>query len=47
MVVFREKLHLKLPLIFYSTIKFVFETAFTFEQIPENRFGALLEIREI
>ena len=27
-------------------MKFVFETAFISEQIPENRFGALLEISD-
>ena len=42
--VFKEKLNLYLPIIFYSRIKFVFETAFISEQIAENRFGALLEI---
>ena len=42
--VFKEKLNLYLPIIFYSRIKFVFEIAFISEQIAENRFGALLEI---
>ena len=42
--VFKEKLNLYLPIIFYSRIKFVFETAFISEQIAGNRFGALLEI---
>ena len=44
--VFKEKLNLQLPLIFYSSIRFVFETAFISEQIAENRFGALLEISD-
>ena len=44
--VFKEKLNLYLRLIFYSTIRFVFETAFISEQITENSFGALLEISD-
>ena len=40
----REKLNLELPLIFSSSIRFVFETAFSSEQFADNRFGALLEI---
>ena len=44
--VFRKKLNLSLPLIFYSSIRSVFETAFISEQIAENRFGALLEISD-
>ena len=44
--VFKEKLNLQLPLIFYSSIRFVFETAFISEQIAKNRFGALLEISD-
>ena len=44
--VFRKKLNLSLPLIFYSSIRPVFETAFISEQIAENRFGALLEISD-
>ena len=44
--VFKEKLNLQLPLIFYSSIRFVFETVFISEQIAENRFGALLEISD-
>ena len=44
--VFKEKLNLYLPLIFYRSISFVFETAFISEQIGGNRFGALLEISE-
>ena len=31
---------------FYSSNRFVFETAFISEQIVENRFGALLEISD-
>ena len=37
---------IELPLIFYGSIRFVFETAFTSEQIAESRFGGLLEIRD-
>ena len=44
--VFKEKLNLQLPLIFYSSIRFILETAFISEQIAENRFGALLEISD-
>ena len=33
-------------IIFYSSIRFVFETAFISEQITENKFGALLEVRD-
>ena len=44
--VFKEKLNLQLPLIFCSSIQFVFETAFISEQIPDNRFGALSEISD-
>ena len=44
--VFKEKLNLQLPLIFYSSIRFVFETEFIPEQIAGNRFGALLEIND-
>ena len=44
--VFKEKLNLQLPLIFYSSIRFVFETVFISEQIAENRFEALLEISD-
>ena len=44
--IFKEKLNLWLPLIFYSVIRFVFETAFITEQITENRFVALLEISD-
>ena len=44
--VFKENLNLQLPLVFYSSIRFVFETIFISEQIAENRFGALLEISD-
>ena len=44
--VFKQNLNLKLPLIFYSSIRFVFETAFISEQIAGNGFGALLEISD-
>ena len=43
--VFKENLNLQLPNIFYSSIRFVFETVFISEQIADNKFGALLEIR--
>ena len=43
---FKENLNLQLPLIFYSSITFSFETRFISEQIVENRFGALLEISD-
>ena len=49
--VFKENLSLYFlykykPLIFYSRIRFVFETLFISEQIAENSFGALLEISD-
>ena len=44
--VFKEKLNLQLPLIFYNSIRLVFETAFILELIAENRFGALLEVSD-
>ena len=44
--VFKENINLQLPLVFYSSIRFVFETAFISEQIAGNRFGALLEISD-
>ena len=44
--VFKEKLNLQLPLIFYSSIRFVLETAFISEQIAESRCGAFLEISD-
>ena len=43
--VFKEKLN-ELPPIFYSSIGFVFETAFILEQIAGSRFGALLVISD-
>ena len=36
----------KPKLMFYSSTRFVSETAFISEQIAENRFGALLEISD-
>ena len=42
--VFKENLNLQLPLIFYSSIRLVFETVFISEPTAENRFGFLLEI---
>ena len=39
--VFKENLKLKLPLIFYSGIRFLFELIFISEQIAENKFGVL------
>ena len=44
--VFKGNLNIMLPLIFYSSIRFVFQTVFTLEKIAENRFGALLEISD-
>ena len=44
--VLKENLNLYLPLIFYSSIRFVFKTVFISEKIAENRFGALLEISD-
>ena len=41
--VFKEKLNLYLPLIFYSSMNFVFEIPFSSEQIAWNRLWALLE----
>ena len=42
--VFKENLNLQLPLIFYSSAVFIFETVFISEQIAENSIGALQEI---
>ena len=42
--VFKGNLNIMLLLIFYSSLRFVFETVFILEQIEENRSGALLEI---
>ena len=44
--VFKEKPNLQLPLIFYFSIKFLFETTYITEQIEEFRFGALLKISD-
>ena len=44
--VFKEKLNLSLPLLFYSSIRFSFKTAFVSEQIVDNRFGVFLEISD-
>ena len=38
---FKENLNLKLPLIFHSCIRFVFELIFISEQIAKNKFGVL------
>ena len=43
---FKEKLSILQSLIFYSSIRFIFETAFISEQIVENRFWALLRISD-
>ena len=43
---FQRKPKLKLPLTFYSCIRFVFETVFISEQTAERRFAALLEISD-
>ena len=42
--VFKENLNLQLPLIFYCSIRVVFETEFISEPTAENRFRFLLEI---
>ena len=44
--VFKESRNILLPITLYITIRFVFETTFVLEHIAENRFGALLEIRD-
>ena len=44
--VFKENLNLQLPLIFYSSVRFIFITVFISEQNAKNRFGALQEITE-
>ena len=41
---FQRKTKLIATLIFYSSIRFVFQTEFISEQIAEKRFGDLLEI---
>ena len=43
---FKEKLNLQLPLIFHSSTRIVFETAFISEEIAENSSGALLGISD-
>ena len=43
---FKERLNLQLSLIFYSSIRFVLETAFISGQLSENRFGVLSEISD-
>ena len=37
--VFKENLNLKLTLISYGSISFVFETVFISEEIADSRFG--------
>ena len=44
--VLKENLNLELPLVFYSNIRFVFETVFISGQIAEDRFIASLEISD-
>ena len=44
--VFKENLNLQLPLIFYSSARFIFITVFISEQNAKNRFGALQEITD-
>ena len=44
--VFKEKLNLSLPLLFYISIRFSFKTAFVSEQIVDNRFGVFSEISD-
>ena len=44
--VFKVNLNLWLLLIFYNSIRFVFETVFISDEIQENSFGALLEISD-
>ena len=39
--VFKENLNLQLPVIFCSSVMFIFKPVFILEQISENRFGAL------
>ena len=41
---FKENLNLQLFLVFYSSIRLVFETVFISEKITENMLGALLAI---
>ena len=44
--VFKENLNLQLPLIFYSSSRFVYETVFISRQIAMNKFGTLLEVSD-
>ena len=44
--IFKEKLNLTQHLVFYGSIRLVFETAFISDQIADNSFGALLEISD-
>ena len=44
--VFKVNLNLQLLLIFYNSIRFVFETVFISDEFQENSFGALLEISD-
>ena len=44
--VFKENRNLQLPLIFYSSVRFIFITVFISEQNAKNRFGALQEITD-
>ena len=44
--VFKENLNFQLPVTFYRSIKRVFETVFFSEQIAEDWFTTLLEIRD-
>ena len=44
--VFKENLNLQVPLIFYSSIRFVYETVFISRQIAMSKFGTLLEVSD-
>ena len=44
--VFKESRNILLPITLYISIRFVFKTTFVLEYIAENKFGALLEIRD-
>ena len=46
LTVFKVNLNLQLLLIFYNSIRFVFETVFISDEFQENSFGALLEISD-
>ena len=43
---FIENLNLKLPLMFYTSIRFAYEKVVISEKIAQNRFGALFEISD-